>query len=292
MLIRYFKGAPNVHAIQYRAGEIVQHGPGLSFFYNPMLTTIAAVPITTQDAPFVFHETTADFQEVAIQGQLTYRLAHPLSAVKVLDFTINHRTGRYSSQDPEKLEQRILNATQGATRIGVNRLSLRDALTRVKDLASSVLDAVRGEPALAEVGIVVESLYFTAVTPTPEIKKALEADYREALQGKADQAIYARRAAAVEEERKIRESELNTEVNLEERRKDLVSLQASNTLTLAEAEAKSTGMKLEPYNAIAPQALVGLALKEWAANTGKIGTLHLTPDLLSTLVSWVGRDRE
>jgi len=292
MPIGYYKGEPNVYAIQYRGGEVVQHGVGLSFFYFPINTSIGAVPIMTQDAPFIFNETTANFQDIAVQGQLTYRLAHPLNAAKILDFRIDPKTGRYRSRDPEKLQQRIVNAVQSHTRSAVNQLSLEEALTRVKELASEVLENVRQEPALAELGVVIESLYFTAVTATPEMKKALEADYREGLQRRADQAIYARRAAAVEEERKIREGELGTEVGLEERRRDLVDLQARNSLALAEVEGKTVEMKLAPYNALAPQVLIGLALKEWAQNAEKIGNLNITPDLLAQLVGFAGEGRK
>ena len=69
------------------------------------------------------------------------------------------------------------------------------------------------------------NVYFISAKPTPEVAKALEADYRETLLRKADMAIYARRAAAVEEERKIKENELNTEIALEEQRRRLIDLQ-------------------------------------------------------------------
>ena len=95
----------------------------------------------------------------------------------------------------------------------------------------------------------------------------------------------------MEEERKIRESEMNTDVELENRRKDLVDMQARNSLTLAEAEAKADELKLEPYGALPPQALVGLALKEWAANAGRIDNLSITPDLLGKVVSFVSQAR-
>jgi hypothetical protein len=64
-------------------------------------------------------------------------------------------------------------------------------------------------------------------------------------------------------------------------------MQARNSLTLAEAEAKAEELKLEPYGELPPQALVGLALKEWAANAGRIDNLSITPDLLSKVVSFV-----
>ena len=165
-------------------------------------------------------------------------------------------------------------------------------MTQVKELAQDVIGKVRSEPALRALGVVVESLYFLAVTPKPEMQKALEAEYRERLQRHADRAIYERRTAAVEEERKIRQSELETDIELEERRRDLVDMQASNGLTLAEAEAKADELKLDPYGNLAPQALVGLAFKEFAGNAGQIGNLSITPDMLGQLINWVGGRRD
>jgi hypothetical protein len=286
-LLQYYKGEPNVHVIRYRRGKVADHGPGLAFWYLSYNTSIAAVPIVTQDASFIFNEATQDFQAVAIQGSLAFRLTAPLEAAKLLDFTIDPATGRYLGKDPEKLAQRLINVVQAHTRAHVIGLSLEDALTKVKDLAAQVLDKVNREPALKSLGVLVEGLHFTGVTATPEMRKALEASQREALQQKADQAIYARRAKAVEEERRIKQRELDTEVELENRRKDLVDTQARNQLALAESEAKAEELKLSPYGALAPQILVGLALKEWATAGGQIGNLSITPDMLGQLVGWV-----
>ena len=51
--------------------------------------------------------------------------------------------------------------------------------------------------------------------------RALETETREMLQQEADQAIYGRRNFAVEQERKIKESELNTEIAVEEKQKQI-----------------------------------------------------------------------
>ena len=290
--VQYFKGEPNVHVIRYRKGQVMTDGPGLAFWYLPYRTTIAAVPIVTQDAAFIFNEATRDFQAVAIQGSVAYRLTAPLEAAKVLDFTIDPTTARHRSKDPEKLAQRLINLVQAHTRSHVAERSLEEALTQVKDLAATVLLKVNEEPSLRALGVLIEGLHFTAVTATPEMKKALEADSREALQRKADQAIYARRAAAVEEERRIKTREMDTEVELENRKKDLVDTQARNQLALAEAEAKAEELKLSPYGELEPQVLVGLALKEWATAGGKIGNLTITPDMLGQLVGWVAGGRK
>jgi hypothetical protein len=289
---RYFKGEPSVHVIRYRSGQVVAHGPGLAFFYWPYTTSIATVPIVTQDAAFIFNEATRDYQAVAIQGTLAYRLTEPLEAAKSLDYTIDLRTGRYRSQDAERLGQHLINIIQAHTRSHVNELALEDALTKVKDLAANVLARVNDERLLKTLGVIIEGLHFTSVTATPEMKKALEADYREALQQKADQAIYARRAKAVEEERRIKQREMDTEVELENQKKALVEMQARNRVTLAEAEAKAEELKLNPYGQLAPQVIMGLALKEWAAAGGRIGNVTVTPDMLGQLGAWFGGGRK
>ena len=162
----------------------------------------------------------------------------------------------------------------------------------MKVLAALLLERVAGAPELEALGIELEGLHFTAVKATPEMQTALEADYRESLHKRADQAIYDRRKSAVAEERKIRASEMNTDVELENRRKDLVDMQAENSLTLAEAEAKADELKLSPYGDLPSQALIGLALKDWAGNAGTIENLSITPDLLSKVVSFVSESRQ
>lgn len=288
MSIKYYKGEPSTYVLRYRRGRLVEHDVGLTFWYLPYNTTIAAVPVVSQDAPFIFTESTRDFQEVSIQGHLTYRVDNALELANALDFTLDPKSGNYRGKAAEKLVQRVVNAVQANTRYGVNALSLEDALTQVKELSGEVLAAVQADPGLRAVGVVVESLHFTAVNATPEMRKALEADYRESLQQRADQAIYTRRKAAVEEESQISHRELDNDVELEERRRDLVDLQARNQLTLAEADAKADELKLNPYGEISPQALVGLALKEWAAHAGTIENLSISPDILGKLVGWIG----
>ncbi len=289
MLIRYYKGEPNYFLIGYRDGAAKSYGVGKSLWYTPFNTSLAKVPVTSRNAPFIFKEATANFQEVTIQGQLTYRLTDPEQAAQFLDFTIDSDNDRYKSEDPDALTQRITNTVQGYTRNGVSALSLENALTQVKTLASAVLQNMNEDADIKRLGVIIETLHFTTVSATPEMRKALEANYREKLQKRADMAIYDRRANALEEERKLKESEMSTDIEIEAQRKELVTTQAQNSLTLAEAEAKADEMKLNPYSSMPPQALVGLALKEWAANAGDIGTLNLSADMLSQLVSWVGK---
>jgi hypothetical protein len=129
------------------------------------------------------------------------------------------------------------------------------------------------------------SLFFTAIKATPEMARALEAEYREALQKRADQATYARRADAVEQERKIKQNELSTAVDLEQRRQQLVDLQGDNARKQAEFEAEATRTQLEPFAALDERLLVALAFRDFAANSQKIGNLTITSEILERLLN-------
>ncbi len=129
-MIRYFKGEPNTEVIRYRRGRVVAHGPGLAFWCWPHNTSIAVVPTGTQNVHFIFNEATRDFQGVAIQGNLAYRLDVPLAAAHSVDFTVDIATHAYRSKDPEKLAQRLIDIIQANTRAHVIALSLEEALTK------------------------------------------------------------------------------------------------------------------------------------------------------------------
>ena len=125
------------------------------------------------------------------------------------------------------------------------------------------------------------ALFITAIKPTPEMGKALEAEYRESLQQRADQAIYARRAAAVEQERRIKENELSTQLLLEQRRQELVELEGQNNNRQAEFNARSNEIWLKPWRDTDARVLLALAFKQMGENAGRIGNLSLTPELVA-----------
>src|SRR5437660_2476314 len=96
VMFKFMKVPPTTYVLQYKHGKIKREGAGLSFFYWAPTTTIVAVPLASADVPFVFLETTADFQSVTIQGQLTYRVADPKRLASLLDFTLDKRISSYS----------------------------------------------------------------------------------------------------------------------------------------------------------------------------------------------------
>ena len=74
---------------------------------------------------------------------------------------------------------------------------------------------------ITSLGLEVLGLSILAVKPTPETARALEAETREQLFREADEAVYARRNSAVEQERAIKENELNTEIAVENKKRQI-----------------------------------------------------------------------
>ena len=112
-MLSFIKVPPTTYVLHYQNGKIRHEGAGLSFFYWAPTSTIIAVPLASADVPFVFQETTSDFQSVAIQGQLTYRVADPKRLASLLDFTVGRSTTTYyqdASGDRTKLPERLVHA--------------------------------------------------------------------------------------------------------------------------------------------------------------------------------------
>ena len=283
--IAYFKSEPTEYILAYSNGRIFRQGAGRAFWYWRPSTSIALVPISTIDALFMLNETTGNFQAVTLQGQITYRIIEPRTTAQLLDFTIDPRTRQHRSDDPGKLSQRIVNVVQAHTRNTLQRQTLEQALRGAETLASTVLARIQEEQVLATMGVECISLFFTAIKATPEMARALEAEYREALQQRADQATYARRADAVEQERKIKQNELSTAVDLEQRRQELVDLQGDNTRKQAAFTSEATRIELDPFTTLSPQLLLALAFRDFAANAQKIGNLTISSEILEQLLN-------
>ncbi|WP_165227842.1 SPFH domain-containing protein [Aquisphaera insulae] len=291
----YFKGQPTEHVIRYSSGRIAREGQGLAFFYLKYNTQIVVVPTSSMDANLVFNEVTSNFQTVTIQGQFTYRIHNPRKAAEILNFTMDPATHRHLSNDPDRLAQRITNIIQMETRTEIQKRSLEEVLTQYESIAASVQGRIKGSALLDPLGVELLSVYFVAAKPTPEVGKALEAEYREGLLQKADYAISARRAAAVEEERKIKENELNTEIALEQQRRQLIDLQGENELRQANHRGQAAEQEaayhnrvkqndLALYRGIDPRKVLALALSELGENAGRIGNLTITSDILASLL--------
>lgn len=258
--INFIKFDSMTYVIKFKNGQVAKEGRGLSFFYYSPTTSISAVPIGSNNLPFIFSETTKDYQTVTIQGQITYKIGNPKQLADVLDFTVNEN-GVYKKDDTEKLNQTIVNEAQTATSSFIHLLGLKEAIRSAKSIETNITDGLSNSNAIKLLGIEILSINILAIKATPEMERALETETRESLQQEADQAIYARRNFAVEQERKIKESELNTEIAIEEKNKQIAEKQAETEVQKAESELKLREMKVQADIAIENQRKVLLEQK-------------------------------
>jgi SPFH domain / Band 7 family len=293
--IGYYKAQPTEWVRQFVGGRLAREGPALSFYYLKHRTSVVVVPTSSTDAGFVFNELTGNFQAVTIQGQCTYRIADPPRAAELLNFAIDPARRGHLSDDPQRLQGRVINVIQMETRRQVQNLTLEETLRGVAGVAATVREQVGGGALLAPLGVELLSIYFTSASPRPEVGKALEAEYREALLRRADEAIYARRAATVAEEGKIKANELGNEIALEEERARLIALEGANARQEAEFRgqaleleagyrARATEAELTPLRALEPRQVLALAMRDLGQGAGRIGHLNITSELLASLL--------
>jgi hypothetical protein len=100
-----------------------------------------------------------------------------------------------------------------------------------------VRERIQGSPAVASQGLEILDLSILVIKPTAETARALEATMREQLYREADEATYARRNAAVEQERAIKENELNTEVAVENKKRQIAEAQIAAEKSIQEKRA-------------------------------------------------------
>jgi hypothetical protein len=242
--INYIKFDSMTHVIHFKNGEVQKEGRGLSFFYFEPTSSIAAIPMGSNDLPFIFMETTNDYQNISIQGQVTYKIADPRQLAELLDFTLN-ADGTYKKNDAEKLNQRIINEAQTSTSAFIHKLGLKETIRSATQIEEKITEGLKSSHAISILGIEILSVSVLAIKASPEMARALETETREKLQQDADQAIYERRNFAVEQERKIKETELNTEIAVEEKKKQIDEKKMETEIQHAENDRKLREMKVQ-----------------------------------------------
>lgn len=322
-LISHFRAEPTSHVLRYRAGRLKSSAPGTAFWFRPLNTAIASLPVEDREQSFRFAGRSIDFQDVAVQGTITFRVVDPELAATRIDFGVDVRTGEHLEQPLERVAQIV---TQTAQQLALDWIAhrtldevLRDA---VQDLRPLMADGLTSDATLTDVGLHVSTVRVTRVAPTPELEKALQAPTFERLQQSSDEATFQRRALAVEKERAIAENELANQIELTRRQEELIKQQGANARRRVadeaeagrvEAEAAAERAELEAggqseairmvesarnaaeaeridiYSDLSPTVLLGLAAQELATKLERIDHLNLSPDglgaLLQTLMS-------
>lgn len=224
MAFRYRKFSPGEYVMQVKKGIVKREGPGLAVFYNTMNTALLVVPIAARDAGFVFNDIlTEDYQSCCVQGGITYRFREYRQAASILDFSFAERPAEQEEKRRELLrsvDERLSDLARIAMSRAAARMDIRAALKSGDAMALLLRQALEDSEILRELGIEILSASIVGVSARPETRKALEAAAREQILREQDDAIYLRRNAAIEQERLVRENELDTEIRVAEKARE------------------------------------------------------------------------
>ncbi|MFF4396206.1 SPFH domain-containing protein [Streptomyces sp. NPDC001480] len=243
---RHLRGAPTAHIRHHRSGTLAHDGPGLSFWYRSLTAALSEVPVDDRELAMTFHARTADFQDVAVQATVTYRISDPAVAAARMDFSIDPDTGVWRGTPLEQLGTLLTETAQQHALDVLARTPLAaalvDGVTAVRERIAAGLGA---EPRLPATGIEVVAVRVVALRPEPEVERALRTPAREQIQQEADRATYERRAVAVERERAIAENELASQIELARREEQLVEQRGTNTRREAEEHAAADAVRAQ-----------------------------------------------
>lgn len=314
--VRHLRAESSVTVIHHRAGRRVGLGRGLSFWFMPLSASISEVPMDNRDQSILLHGRSEDFQDVAVQLALTWRVREPEALAERVDFSIDLSSGQWLKQPLEKIAELLGQLSQQITWDWLVKTPLARIMAEGVDALGERLRAGLSSEKLSALGIELVTVGVAGIRPAPEVEKALQTPAREHIQQEADKATFERRALAVERERAIAENELQNRIALAKREEQLISQQGANDRrkateaaeaerirvtakaeqTRLEREAEAAGIaavegakvaaerdRVSIYQEMAPELLLSLAARELAGNLPDIDTLNLSPDLLGPL---------
>ncbi|MEV3854175.1 SPFH domain-containing protein [Streptomyces sp. NPDC050095] len=242
---RHLRAAPTAHVRHHRSGRLAHDGAGLSFWFRPLSAALSEVPVDDRELAMTFHARTADFQDVAVQATVTYRIGDPGVAAAHLDFSVDPDSGVWRGSPLEQLATLLTETAQQHALDVLTRTTLASALVDgVPAVRDAVTAGLREEPRLPATGIEVVAVRVMALRPEPDVERALRTPARERIQQEADRATYERRAVAVERERAIAENELDSQIELARREQQLVEQRGANTRREAEEQAAADAVRV------------------------------------------------
>lgn len=321
-MTRHLRGTPTQYIRHLRRGSVAHEGTGQSFFFRRLSAVLSEVPVDDRELAVLFHARTADFQDLTVQASVTFRVIDPVTACARIDFAIDPETGHWRGTPLDQVAG-LLTETAQQQVLGLIAASplatvLADGVGQVRD---RILSGLTGDPRLAETGIAVIGVRVVAIRPEPDVEKALRTPAREQIQQEADRATYERRAVAVQRERAIAENELQNKIELARREAELIEQQGTNarrqaeeeaaasavqvaakadgelmlararaagTQAIGEAKAAAEAAHVRAYEQVPSATVLSLALQELAGQLPQIGSVVLSPDLLTPVLARLG----
>lgn len=305
--VRRLRSEASAHVQLFKGGQRVASGRGLAFWFMPDGASIAEAPMDDRDLPFLFNSRSRDFQEITVQGMIVWRVCDAEQVTNRIDFSVDLRTGRHQGQPLDQVATLLTGLAQQGAAQYVASLSVAELLAAgVAPMQTAIEAGMRGAARLSGMGLGLVALQVSDISPSSELKRALQTPTFEQLQQRADEAVFARRALAVEKERSIAENELANQIELARRQKQLIAQQDENGRASAMAAAATQRIaavgeaervrvidaaqvegekaRMQVYAALPPGVMMSLAARELAGKLTTIEHLNITPDMLSTLL--------
>lgn len=200
---------PSEYLVHVRAGRIRERssGQGASCFKWPW-DSVAIVPTSLQTLQFQAEQVTRERVGVSVVGLAVYRIADPLLAYRVLNFSFPERA-------QQKLEHTLTGMFEGASRRLVATLTVDECLEQRKEaLATELLREVApvvggqgrpDDPTATGWGVVLDTIEIQDVRVLSEkVFLSMQAPYRAALDRRAREASVAAEQAIAEREAQAR----------------------------------------------------------------------------------------
>ncbi len=248
---------PSEYLVHVRGGRVraASSGQGAACFKWPW-DSVAVVPTSLQKLGFTADQVTREKVGMQVSGLAVYRIADPLLAYRVLNFSFPERA-------QQKLEETLSAMFMGASRRLIANLTVEECLQKRKsaladELIREVAPIVRGDghPDDATAtgwGIVIDTIEIQEVRVlSGKLFDAMQAPYRSSLERAAREAradaerdIAAREAAC---RRDVEEANIQSELAVRARRVDLETAKLAAEAAVnqrrveierAEAEARS-----------------------------------------------------
>jgi regulator of protease activity HflC (stomatin/prohibitin superfamily) len=319
--VSHVRSETSSHLTYHRRGKMIRSGRGLAFWIDPSVASISEVPMADRETTFMVNAQSSDFQDLAVQGSVLWRVSEAERLSDRVDFTLDLKTGKPVAEPETQITALLTGLAREFADTYIKGQDVRAVLEAgLSPLQAALNQGLVMNETLAEMGLSVITARVSSLRPSNELARALQAPTFESLQQKADEATFARRALAVDKERAIAENELANQIELAARRSDLIARQdenaraeaeakagagrieaeaeAKNAVTRAEADASrirlvesaSVDAEKERMAVLAGMpvaALYALAAREFAAKLDRIDSLTVSPDMIGGLVNQI-----
>ncbi len=219
---------PSEYLIHMRRGKLLPtSGQGASCFKFPS-DSVSVVPTTVQKLQFTADQITTEKVGVEVTGLAVYRIAEPLIAFRMLNFSFPERA-------QEKLEELLVDMFVGAVRRLVANLGIEECLTRRKEgiaeeLMREITPVVSGKGRIDDAtdkgwGIVIDTIEIQDVhVLSATVFSNMQARYRQDQERQAREAAQSTERAVKQGEaeaaRAIELTKLGAEIEVKTRRQE------------------------------------------------------------------------